>query len=260
MPDTFELYKPLRNHLRKVQLIESLGVIRAYMQHFQFKASFPNDIEVPLWFLQARSRVEKKVYEWEVDVLTRELLLHASTLGAPDPRHTLRRWYSAEGVNKLKTLENHVATLYPEGSILLELHRIAHREFPWQRPPNAILLARYYQIFGQPGLDDILRRTIGVGAQTLYLIGLGLAGIYLERFALYYPPSVMVPGITNQDLENFLRHFSLGLEDLRARAAASHEINENYPYVPNPLRIYPIVRLDLGGRPALVAPIPTFLF
>jgi hypothetical protein len=94
--DIFELYKPLRNHLRKVTLIESLGVIRAYMQHLQFKVGFPSDIDVPAWFLQARSNVEKKVYEWELDVLSRELLIHAYLLSpAPFVRSMARLITSA---------------------------------------------------------------------------------------------------------------------------------------------------------------------
>jgi len=87
--DLFELYKPLRNHLRNLALIESLGAIRAYVQHLQFRTRFPSDIEVPDWFLQAGSNVEKKVFEWELDVLTRELLIHASLLDPIDPRDTL---------------------------------------------------------------------------------------------------------------------------------------------------------------------------
>ncbi|HLC42594.1 MAG TPA: hypothetical protein VJO34_13350 [Methylomirabilota bacterium] len=261
MTDIFDTYKPLRNYLRKVGLIESLGVIRAYVQHFQFGALFPPDIEVPDWFLQARSNVDKKVFEWELDVLARELLIHASPLGPPDPRYTLRRWsYFAGAVNKLKDLENEIVSLYPQGSILLELHRIAHREFPWQRPPNATWLSRYYRIFSYPDLDAVLHGATGLTARELYLLGLAFAGLYLDQFALYYPPTIEIPGLTRDHFDRFLKHFALDLEQLRARTAAAQELNDNYPYVFNPLRVHPIVGVELRGRLALVAPIPTFLF
>lgn len=261
MRDTFELYKSLRNHLRNVSLIESLGVIRAYVQHLQFGMPFPSDIEVPDWFLQAGSNVDKKVFEWELDILSRELLLHAPTSGPADPRHTLRRWsYFAGAINKLKDLENEIVSLYPEGSILLEVHRIAHREFPWQRPPNATWLSRYYRIFSRPDLNSLLQQTTGLAARELYLLGLAFAGLYMDQFALYHPPKIEIPGLTRDHFDRFLAHFALDLDQVRARVAAVQELSENYPYVLNPLRVHPIIRLELAGRPALVAPIPTFLF
>lgn len=259
MADAYELYKPLRNHLLKVGLIESLGVIRAYMQHLQFGTSLPDDIEVPTWFLQA-SRLGKHVFEWELDVLAREILVNADEGGPSDAKHTLRRWsYFANAVNKLKDFENALVETYPEGSILGELHRIAHRQFPWQRRPNAGWMGRYFEIFGQPPLNAILERKIGLGARDLYLMGLGITGAYVDQFALYYPPKIQVGGLTRDKLDRFLAHFAVGISELRDRARAGQELNENYAYVLNPLRIHPLVRLELRGRPALIAPIPTFL-
>src|SRR5215471_4746182 len=113
--DAFEQYKPVRNHLRKVALIESLGVIRSYVQHMQFGSEFPSDIEVAPYFLQARTPLERKVFEWELDVLAREVVLNASELGGA--HETLRRWsYFSGAVNKIKTFHNDLAALYPKGS------------------------------------------------------------------------------------------------------------------------------------------------
>ncbi len=75
--DFIQAYKPLRNHISRVALVESLGVIRAYMQHLQFRRPMPSDIEVALYFWNAQTNVEKKVHEWELDVLAREILRSA---------------------------------------------------------------------------------------------------------------------------------------------------------------------------------------
>ena len=130
----YDLYKPLRNHLRQFPLLESLGVVRAYVQHLQFKVPFPANIEVEQEFLRARHRHEKKVYEWELDILAREIVLNS-------PEHaekTLRSWHEfAEAINKIKELENSITGAYPElhqKNILIELYRIGHRQFPWQWP------------------------------------------------------------------------------------------------------------------------------
>ena len=258
MADMFEAYKPLRNHLRKVELLDSLGVIRAYVQHLQFGTPFPHDIEVPAWFLQA-SDVGKHVFEWELDILVREVLINADS-SARYGGDTLRRFnYLAGAVNKLKDLENSVAGINPEGSILLELHRIAHRQFPWQRGPTRVMMGRYYRIFSRVPLEAILKRKLGLTAKELYRLGLVVSAIYLDTFALTYPPKIEIPGLNLEKLDRILSHFAIPMVELREKARASQELNENYAYVFNPLRIHPLVWIERGGRREVICPIPTFL-
>lgn len=127
-------------------------------------------------------------------------------------------------------------------------------------PAQCKWLSRYYRILSHPGLDAIVQETTGLTARELYLIGLAFTGVYHDQFALYYPPDIEIPGLTLDHIDRFLRHFALDLDQLRARAVETQELNANYAYVLNPLRVYPIVRLELRGRSALIAPIPTFLF
>lgn len=260
MIDVFELYKPFRNHLRKLPLLESLGVVRAYMQHLLARQPLPHDIEVHPRFARARNRLERGVHEWELDVIARELFINAMDTEAMYASETLRRWeYFAGAINKLKTLEDKISGLYPAGMILLEVHRIAHRQFPWQRPQNAIMLARYFKIFGEPTLNEIIERKIGITAKDLYLIGLAFSGHYLETFALDYPPRIEIPGLDLAKLDNFLRHFSLDIASMKSKAKDLQEVNENFAYAMNPLRMWPLVRVTFGGRERLIAPVPFFL-
>src|SRR5262249_4092861 len=84
----YELYKPLRNYLREVGLLESLGVIRAYAAFLQFKRPFPFDIEVHRSLLDARTVADRSLYEWELDVLVRELILNAQESASSHPNRT----------------------------------------------------------------------------------------------------------------------------------------------------------------------------
>ena len=138
MPDLFDFYKPLRNHLRKLNLIDSLRVIYAYVQHLQFGQPMPHDIEIMPFFTCATNRFDKNVFEWELDTLVLELLVNASYPDSSVASDTLRRWDCFAGINnKLRRFEHCVAELYPPGSMLVEIHRIAHRQFHWQRRPQA---------------------------------------------------------------------------------------------------------------------------
>lgn len=114
----YDLYKPLRNYLRRVSLIQSLGVIRAYLQYLQFGQPFPRDVQVHLEFFRA-PRPANGVYEWDLAILAKELILNAPEIGEYD----FRTWdVLANALNKLKDLENGIGNCYDklfEKNILL---------------------------------------------------------------------------------------------------------------------------------------------
>jgi len=261
MANVFDYYKPLRNYLRQVELIESLSVIRAYVQHLQFSEQIPKDIEVASYVLTAKHWVEKKFYPWELDTLAREIIINSPESNSILFPKTLKRWsYFSDAVNKLKDLENNIAKLYPPKNVLLELYRIAHREFPWQSRPNTIWITRYFKIFGHKELDEIIQRVIGLNLKELYTLGLAITGVYLKHFILFYPPNIQIGSINKGKLDSFLSHFSDNLGPLRENLIKNQEFSENYVYTFNPLRLCPLIRMRIKGKDALICPIPTFLF
>ncbi len=258
MATVFDYYKPLRNHLRQVELVDSLGVIRAYVQHLQFNEQIPKDIEVASYFLVAKNWIEKAVFPWELETLAREIVINSPESNSILFSKTFKRWsYFSSAVNKLKNLENNIAKLCPKESILLELYRIAHREFPWQLRPDTIWLTRYFKIFSHKGLDKIIQKVIGVNLKEMYALGLALTGVYLKNFVLFYPPNIQLEGANREKLDKFLNHFSCDLESLKQRLIDAQEFNENYVYTFNPLMFYPLIKMRIKGKEGLISPIPT---
>lgn len=262
MLDIFGDYKPLRNQLRQAQLAESLGVMRAYLQHLQFRQSFPNDIEVVPQFLNAKTKPEKMVFEWELEVLVREIIINAVPSDMLALPVDLRRWNHFSGaVNRLKNLENEIAkAYYGKENVLLEFYRLAHREFPWQTLPSAIWINRYYKIFSHPQLDAIIQRVTGLTAKELYTFGLGLTGFYLQTFALDYPTRIEIADIAPEKFDLFLKRFATDIGTMKKMMEGSEQLNENYVYTLNPLRQYPMIKMKVRGVERFVAPVPTFLF
>lgn len=259
--EIYNLYRPLRNHLKHVSLIESLGVIRAYSQHLQFDQPFPNDIEVFRDFLLAKNWIEKKIYPWDLETLARETIINAQETDARTLPKTLRRWsYFAGAINKLRKLDGMVSQQYPAGAVLLELHRSAHRQFPWQLKPSGIWLGRYFKIFSHSKIDSILQRVIGLTAKELYTMGLALIGLYLENLILYYPPDIQINSLNQVKFDRFLSHFSNDLSSLKKELIEAQSYDEKYLYTFNPLRAYPLVRINFQGKDSLACPIPTLLF
>ncbi|SRR6266404_3793785 len=205
--DAFDLYKPLRNHLRRVSLLDGLGTIYAYLQYFQFKQPFPAHIEVEQSVLLPSSQ-QKFVHEWELEILGKEIILNSPEKG----ECKLSTWNEFAGaVNKLRELEEEITKRYEpiiRPNIFVELYRTAHRQFPWQARPTGAALTRYFKIFGHPLMEPLLTDAVGLTARELYFIGLLFIGHYLRSFGLEHPFKIDVPNLTTVK-SNYSCHISL---------------------------------------------------
>lgn len=258
----FEIYKPLRNHLKKCEVAYSLEVIRLYAQNLQFNGNFPDYVEVSTEFLQKdHTQKTRFISEWNLEILAKEVIVNSpiSEWGAK----TFRQWaYFIGAINKLKDIEGRIAKDYINTSnIIRELERMAHGQFGWQiGRPNAEMMARYYRIYSNPEMDALIKSTIGLTTKELYFIGVALIGFFITHFGLQYPPKIEIKGITQESMEKFLKHFSSDLQTLKEKLILEQNINENYFYAFSSLRGYPIIKMDFEGKCNLVCPIPTLLF
>lgn len=255
----FEAYKPLRNHLRQTNLQDSLYVLWGYMQHLQFNNPIPPGIETHLEIIYAKDKVGKTFYEWELEVLIKETIINAqkNNLGLK----TLRRWnYFAGAVNKLKSLENEIAKTIDKTKVLTEIHRIAHRQFPWWLKPNKGYITRYFKIFGYPSLNNMIKNNIGLTTQELYLIGMAFLGAYLRNFALFYPLDVIsIPGLSQENFDKFKSCFSCNLPELKEKLLNEQQISEKFVYSYSSLRKYPLIETMYKNKRGLICPSLTLL-
>jgi hypothetical protein len=255
----YDLYKPLRNDLRRDALIPSLRAIWAWMQHLQFREAFPEDVIVPWEIAQAPTGPRKGIYEWELAVLAKEVILNAPDTGTQD----LRSWAPfSNAVNLLKNLDNAISQRYEslfKTQILVELFRHAHHQFGWQDRLIHRHVTRYLKIFSFPAMGTILQSELGIDATALYTIGLSIAGHFLKSSELELPISFSLRGITVTQLQTFLARFSADLGALRALAAERQSYDQDFIYTLNPFKQYPLVRCTHQGKQKLIAPVPTYL-
>lgn len=260
----YPLYKPLRNALRKVELRDSLFVLWNYAVNLAFDRPIDRTCEVPKPFT-ATDRIQKQrmLAEWEIEMLVREVVINAP-VGNGFSKDTFRTLSClSRCVNKLKVLEEKVFGLHHEGSdMLVELHRIAHRQFVWTSyGPSRLLFLRYAKIYGHPGLKPLVERRFGLSVPDFYISGLALFSFYVKNTALKYPPQIReIPSLTVEMLDRVVEAFSLSLDDLRRDLLKEQRFSENFAYGYSPLRAYPLVRMAwLDGTPHLVCPMPLLL-
>jgi hypothetical protein len=263
--EIYEDYKQLRNHLRKLFIDDALYVLWAYSVFMQFNnKKMPTDIELPPSFDGTRDSLFFKCYlnPWEIFTLTKEVIINSSTLNYENK--TFKKYnYFADGVNKLKNFEESISKKYiTSENVLRELGRISHRQFIWQSHyPHTDLLFRYFKIFSEPKLDSIVENIFDISSKKICILGLAMIGGFLNNMYKKNPPSMEISkSITSSDLEKFLNHFSLDLEQLKQKLVNEQKYSEKYAYSFNSLFAYPIIKMNFRGSNCLICPNPTILY
>ena len=252
----YDLYKPLRNYLRQFSQVESLHVAYCYFQYLQFAVDLPDGLGRPGFGRKLDDRMG--LFEWELEVLVREIILNCPPRGAK----TLMDWSSfAQAINHVKRIENDVWGRLPdsEDHILWEMHRIAHRQFPWQRKPNHPTVARYFRIFNHPQMSALTEEVMGLSPSLLYRVGLGLSGHFLKKFTALEPFDLRKLDVSPEGAKSVFDAIAVDHGSLPSLVREQQSYDVNWAYVFNPLRKFPVVRMPLGSRSALLCPIPTFL-
>jgi hypothetical protein len=260
--DVFQLYKPFRNKVAALAVMESLYVVWAYCRALQFRAKFqfPSDIETDGQFLTSRVP-QKFVAEWELETLAREIILNAQTTAST--RRTLRSWSGMAGViNALRHLENEIYRLCStDDQVLVELICIAHRQFIWQTNyPNGASAIRFFRIFDHPEIDTVCLARVGLTIREVYLCGMAILGHFMQRPVENLPLKSHFSSLSDDQVARFLAFTTRNLADMRQELRKEQQYNSKFAYAYGVLRARPLVTVRRGQTEVLLCPLPTLLF
>jgi hypothetical protein len=262
MSDVYDSWKPLRNFLSKLDVIDSLGVVRAYSvrNSLKNKPPFPSDIEPHKWIDKPNTFLE-----WDMETLAREVVICCNH--QPNPSNSLKKANDmAKAVNKMREIEDYIAENYiSQKNILREVTvRLTHRQFKYRTDrPSIESMVRYSKIFGSEDVAPFLKEKVGIDAKKLFTLGIGMWSHYTHTFGMYYPLEHLdITDITEKDYEKFMSYFSKSLSELKKLLTDSSErhFDDKFFYGYHSLYSYPIVFTEIDSRPAHVCPVPTLLY
>ena len=214
--DVFREYKPIRNRMASLAIDDSLAVIWAYCQFLQIDGyKFPAEIEVEKQFLLL-DVPQKWISEWTLELLTKEVILNGNVVSSKN--QTLRTWNTlSEFINLLMKFENDIYGHFgSDKKILLELIRIAHRQFIWQgNPPNAASIIRYFKIFNRPTIDEVCLHRIGLSICETFMCGVACLGFFLTRPAINTPLKSEIKALSPEAIERFLSFTCKSISELK---------------------------------------------
>lgn len=259
--DVFQAYKPLRNKIGLLSVEDLLAVIWAYCQYLQLdNFHFPREIDVAPDYLKL-DIPQTWISEWELELLAKEIILNGSSVASKG--RTLKQWKTlSEYVNALKRLENDIYGAYGSPKeVLVELIRVAHRQFIWQgNPPHSDSIIRYFKIFNRPAIDKICEERVGLNVWEIYMCGVASMGLLLDHPAIAIPFRTDIKALTIEKFEKFFSFASKPIAALKAQLKTEQQYNANFAYAYSSLRAFPLVRMQYQGSEALVCPMMTLLY
>ncbi|MFA6145932.1 MAG: hypothetical protein WC697_01190 [Patescibacteria group bacterium] len=240
----YDLYKPLRNHLRPVSIENAFYVIWAYINFLQFNKIFPKDIQVDSAILNKDSHC-RYIAEWELALLTREMIVNGQISPSLLERDFRNYSYFAGAINKIKDFENEAWSVFGNiSNVPKEIRRTAHRQFPWQSKPNPSLFVRYFKIYNNPRINQMVENIIGLSVQQWYMIGTALIGVILSNPKIYKDPKISIPGISKKEFDTFLSFTAADLDKLGGIIEKDVKYDDQYVYTLNPLEYYPLININ----------------
>lgn len=235
----FDAYEPLRNNIAKCNLEISLEYIWEYFRGQSVNLSQPN----------------KTPFPWEMSLLAREIILNCSSSGDKKIGG-----YIQKIINQIRYTENiAIKDQLNQSNVFFEMHRIVHRQFPWQIRNDMNVFIRCYKIFGERHVEDVLIRETGLTMRKLYVMGLAVSGHLLEYPGINSEQDYSSFGIDNQSTSTFFKKISTDIVSLRQRTKEVQSYDNQWAYTLNPLEGTPLVCIDLKHPNRLHCPIPQFL-
>lgn len=252
----YNLYKPLRNHLRAVSVENAFYVIWAYLNFFQFNKTLPSDIQVNEIITSNQNNARRFLSEWELSLLAREIITNGQeSLNGPIKNFQDYNYFSS-AINKIKEFESNLSKLYiNKNNILTELRRLSHRQFPWQQKPNSVDFIRYYKIYNNSRLKKVTENKLKLTIQQWYTIGTAITGGILSHPKFNIDPEVTIAGITKKHFDIFINFTSNNLKALKEIINRDVDYDDQYVYALNPLEYYPLIKI----KEYYYCPIITFL-
>lgn len=203
------------------------------------------------------------VHKWELETLGSLLLTTPKEEAARSGEQMGDFATMADAINLLRAAENYeVGANLKEADVLLEMARIAHRQFGWQRGfATAERLYRYVFIYGQGSCAEYFEGTYGIPLSEFLRVGFYLfAQLHNQPWAT--PVAIEKLGIGVDLIGRALPLFSRDEPALRDEAHQLIAQAQGAPagriaYLPSILRRFPVVRDEATG--AYISPLPQLI-
>lgn len=238
--DIHDLYKPLRNHIRKLNLKSLLNLIWA---------STNNLLGEAVVRLRDTSGGTTEIYLWELHILAREAVLHASP----------NEGRSKLNVQDLLVLVSHIRriiegtserAIFSSDAAGQSLHPLINQQARWQRTRDWDRLYRAFKIYNRDEVRPLLEDVVGVRLSTIITLAFAVTGMAQRTPVVDASVSYSFMGIENAERDAFFAMIGAPLLSVRSAISERQRYNRSWAYTWNPLEVSPLIQLQ-SDRPHL---------
>ncbi|EJC70437.1 hypothetical protein Rleg5DRAFT_6245 [Rhizobium leguminosarum bv. viciae WSM1455] len=210
------------------------------------------------------------VYKWDLETLI-TLALNTPKTNLPQflmqPIDTRQFNSVAELVNALRAVEeDDTETRLNTDNILLEMHRVSHRQFAWQRGwARSADIYRYLYIYGQGACAEYFETTYGVSISDFFGVAFGVFAILRNGLWTGRITGMELLGIGEDAVTKTYGLLSTEIwttrrESLKLLQKFENSLNITLPvvYQPSFLRVKPLIRSS-GLQDKYIAPLPDLI-
>jgi hypothetical protein len=252
----YEQYKPFRNYTRRFARFPSLVHLWAYSKHIVDGVRLEPNLAVGMPLSQGELKTH--LHPWDLEILVREIIIHAHpTSGDLD----IRRWNDlATAVNHIRRMDEFISKhCEARNDLLLELHRMAHRQFRWQTGLDLAAIIRVIKIFGADAIDALVLEEFGMTTKQFVLLGTAIAGSFISRWSMSTNTDYSILGIAREASARLFQRITCDIEELRTLTTKSQSYDDSWLYAWNPLERHPLIRFDPRAPNRVICPIPKYL-
>jgi hypothetical protein len=249
--DMYDLYKPLRNHLCTLNLqalLELIWVVQRGREH-----------SVEIRFRDATDGAMVEIFRWELHLLAREALLHASLeVGQKQPvvrdliklGNCVRR--ISDGISR--------KTINSSAGAMRAFHLLIHQQARWQHARDWDRFYRVFRIYNRDDIHQLLHDVLGVRLSTIYTLTFAIVG-----GAQRSPPRILATndytfmGISAKERDAYFAMVGASHASLRETIKERAKYDERWAFTWNPLEASPLIQLRAHRPDEYLCPLPELL-
>lgn len=254
MKDMTVPYANFRRFVRSLDQIDALRTIWGYHRHIV------DDHPLPQGHAAERPssvNLREHLWPWTLDILSREVILHAGR--HPRPDHRLAHFEDLRtAINSIRRLGD--VDPGADIDVMLYMHRLAHQQLPWQSGGwNRASVTRAWKVFGDEVLDGMVRSRYGMSMRQVMWLGFATGGNFLSKWGMTTRTDYQNPlDIPLEASIAFFDTLARTPRQLRELAVRHQSLDDSWAFTWNPLRAHPLVRYDPQHPDYVLCPVPRF--
>lgn len=260
--EVYSSWKPLRNHLSKLGIRDSLEAIWWYSWYIPFDAACNSPRPLPYMSYDSRVLRNSKypLLTWELEMLAEEVILNGRDFVlSPDESLKNGRKFNM-AMRKLKNVNQVASKLILSGieNALDMFFPLTHQQFKYQgHSHDDVAMIRYYHIWSDNDVAEIIQKRLGMNVKELFTANFLIFSCYMNSPAIdRIDANSCSFGVSGKKAQMVIDMIAKPWLDIRGEIAGMHRLDETYEYQYNPLMAHPLIDFGKKGSPYLVCPIP----